>query len=442
MKSKSSAQTVRLCLSSAIIGHDPVLPDESTNGEEDSTTAEASNQESSGNDASSESGDGKRQDSSADANSSPNEGETSAGEPSSTTTNEKTSPSLRDGAKQCLKRNQCLKTLSSETEAESSTDAEKFSDVSTDRRGKQQKCKGKGSVASSETQSEGASESNQSSEPRDTTSHGADDSSAPDDSGWSMSEDIMLRGMKESPDNLSWADIGKGLNRNKNDVKARWKVIKDRAPANADTETENHETASRTGDDEDKGTSATQTTDGSKGTTAKHKGQRNYKVAQETREAKKRAEKASQSQMEVLSGEEASSEESAATDDEGQDESGSQAEHRRQLRYHHKHIYDTLYPAEIEIEPDEYLSAQDAAILAAVDGRYKRARWLEMQANFFNVTGLMIPLHVLRDKCEVAETRARSNSASTRDVPREVKSRGDAERRINRAGGRNSDSEA
>lgn len=33
--------------------------------------------------------------------------------------------------------------------------------------------------------------------------------------------------MKESQGNLSWADIDKALNRHKNDVKARWKAIKD-----------------------------------------------------------------------------------------------------------------------------------------------------------------------------------------------------------------------
>ena len=57
--------------------------------------------------------------------------------------------------------------------------------------------------------------------------------SAPNDSGWTLSEDHLLRSLKEGGE--TWAAICSGLNKGKKDVRARWNIIKDQPrPSDAD----------------------------------------------------------------------------------------------------------------------------------------------------------------------------------------------------------------
>jgi len=99
--------------------------------------------------------------------------------------------------------------------------------------GEDQDSSGKGDDASTGISTPGADSSNDGAS--DQGSHKAasaentdsNESSGPgpaSDSGWSISEDHLLRGMKEAGD-VTWAEIGQALNRGKNEVKARWKVI-------------------------------------------------------------------------------------------------------------------------------------------------------------------------------------------------------------------------
>lgn len=265
-----------------------------------------------------------------------------------------------------------------------------------------------------------------------------------DSGGWSISEDCLLRSMKESKDNLPWAEIGHVLGRHSNDVKARWVVIRDIPAQFASSEEasgEEQESSAQESqgaselskklarapdetssavEDESQGASepAKEHTGKGKGKAAVatkwHKGQRNDKVAMENKSARSKAAEANERERDILSGEEASSESSGPLcgeeddDDDEDDEAGGfhygwPESNRQDARYMRNHLYPELYPGVIDPEPDEFFGEHDCAVLAAVDSKYKQSRWLEMQANFYNVTGRMVPLHLIRDKCERAE---------------------------------------
>jgi hypothetical protein len=131
-----------------------------------------------------------------------------------------------------------------------------------------------------------------------------------------------------------------------------------------------------------------------------HSGTRNRKVAIENKLAKARAKAKAQehddSSMESGQGASGNTSESSCL-------GYGDPERHEQMKYLQDHIYGEMYPADIHPNPDAYLSRSDCALLATIDSKYKRSRWLEMQANFFNVTGRMVPLEALRDRCEGAE---------------------------------------
>ncbi|KAI9158799.1 hypothetical protein HJFPF1_06797 [Paramyrothecium foliicola] len=210
-------------------------------------------------------------------------------------------------------------------------------------------------------------------------------SAGSDASGWTLSEDTLLRSMKTAKENLPWADIGEALKRGKGDVKARWKVIKD-LPHQALSEEDGGEEPNATKKE---------------GSVAPVKEKIETKGKKHKRPPKT-AETSEPSQANCLSGDEASSEASseASADDALSYRS---SERRRQDRYLRKHIWSRLYPSSVRPRPDDYFDEADCAVLAAVHGRHTHARWLEMQANFYNATGRMVPLDVIRARCEGAE---------------------------------------
>lgn len=397
----------------------------------------------------------------------------------------------RSGHEKCLK-DRCLKAedsgdgpqSSSEPDStqpsgdsrktESSTDNQSEAATSEVKKGKKKAKKGK-PASSTETASttevtsnDMSANDNASTDPnitaegssKDSTSNcntvSSKQSTTPNDSGWSISEDYILKGMKESDQPATWADIGSALNRSKSEVRARWKLIKDQVrpqQPSADDTTEPEPTGDSDqaggeaspveeddGDDgRDKGKAATSSvtshgdSNGSnvngegngkgKGKQASntnkwHKGTRNDKVASENKQAKAEATKIQQETSKILSGEEASSESSASSSSSSQSSSISQldygnSEKNDEMRYLQDHIYADLYPAAIHPEPDAYLSKRDCELLAAIDSKQKCSRWLEMQANFFNVTGRMVPLDAIRARCERAEEREISNARQT-----------------------------
>jgi len=70
----------------------------------------------------------------------------------------------------------------------------------------------------------------------------------------------------------------------------------------------------------------------------------------------------------------------------------------RQL-YVENQIKENLHPPYL----GSHYTKRDCEVLASMDSKMKRGKWLEMQANFFNATGQMLPLSVFRDRCEAAE---------------------------------------
>ncbi|KAJ4327988.1 hypothetical protein N0V84_001518 [Fusarium piperis] len=125
-----------------------------------------------------------------------------------------------------------------------------------------------------------------------------------------------------------------------------------------------------------------------------HSGIRNNEIAAENKKAKA---KASQQDNQYPSGEDASSESSDV-------ESSSP---------NTKNIID---------EPDEDLCKKDSELPGSIHSRQKMSRWLEMQINFHNVTGCLIPLELIKAKCEREEADSDARRAE-RAVDREEEGR-------------------
>ncbi|KAK2936335.1 hypothetical protein FoTM2_004279 [Fusarium oxysporum f. sp. vasinfectum] len=205
------------------------------------------------------------------------------------------------------------------------------------------------------------------------------------DPNWSLSEDCRLRSMKEAGE--TWTFISDSLCKTKDD------------DSDDDTSSEDmSETKTR------------------KSTVANkwHKGARNLKVAKENQEAKARA-KAKTSLPDVSSADEAKDE----SDDDSSLFRYGDREKREQMKYLQEHVYGAMYPPYIHPQPDAYLGKRDCALLATIDSKYKRSRWLEMQANFYNVTGRMVPLESLKARCERAEAE-KTERSKTRELERRM----------------------
>lgn len=270
--------------------------------------------------------------------------------------------------------------------------------------------------------------------------------SSVDSGGWSASEDCLLRSLKESKDDLPWVEIGTALGRTKNDVRARWVVIKDQPAQFAySDEASGEETESLAQESQgpskpsqkpakgsDEARSAVDAPEPVRDAKGKGKAkvsapakwrkeQRNDKVALENKSARSKAAETNERERDILSGEEASSESLGPLGDEEEEDDDDDGLHygwpeskRQDARYMRNHIYPELYPSKIRPESDEFFGEHDCAVLAAVDSKYKRSRWLEMQANFYNVTGRMVPLYLIRDKCERAEAQQPSSPVDER----------------------------
>ncbi|KAM3429541.1 hypothetical protein MY4824_008195 [Beauveria thailandica] len=227
------------------------------------------------------------------------------------------------------------------------------------------------SITKSSTAAAQSEESSQSNKTSSGDKNGPEATSTKDKSGWSLSEDSLLRSMKEADDGLSWEEIGKSLNRGKNECKSRWKVIKNHQPAQEALPE-----------------------DGLDGDDAKQ----DQKAPSPTEADDEKTAKVSTPNQQVV---EASADaEVVAARQPRDDDDDLMSEHERQKRYWHRHIGRHLYPASVRIEPDAHFSQSDCRVLEMIDARHGSVRWLEAQARFYNETGRMVPLDVIRRKCE------------------------------------------
>ncbi|KAK1968429.1 hypothetical protein LY78DRAFT_701539 [Colletotrichum sublineola] len=122
----------------------------------------------------------------------------------------------------------------------------------------------------------------------------------------------------------------------------------------------------------------------------------------------------------------ASSSTSSATSNDGNDgddasDSPAQCYDRelvRQERYIRRHVNPALYPpisyplmpppnAVCPPSDEDKRQRRNDKILASLVSRREATKWLEMQANFYNVTGRMVPLHMIKARCEAEEGRSK-----------------------------------
>lgn len=185
-------------------------------------------------------------------------------------------------------------------------------------------------------------------------------------SRWSESEDAILKSMKEGGE--TWATIASALGRGKKDVQQQFKESK--APKEGGTKSL----------------------------------KRNARTGGKSRSPKNSSKKHSRDQKKSMphlswsSGDESTS---ASPEPESVDSDA------QQQIYLQDQIRENLYPPYLSLKDDAHFTKRDCEVLATVDSKMKRGKWLEMQANFFNATGKMVPISVFRDKCEAAEAEER-----------------------------------
>ncbi|KAG5999382.1 hypothetical protein E4U43_002094 [Claviceps pusilla] len=248
------------------------------------------------------------------------------------------------------------------------------------------------------------------------SSEGKESASGTDDvqAGWTISEDALLRGMKdESTENVSWADIATALGRTKNDVKGRWKVIKDGEAGDAEA-----------GDDgQGKGNHNRNRNRNRKAKAkAKHQEVQTTKTSSTNNSSSAQTREANTSPKERR--QDAESCESPHLrihhhhDDHnhGNDETESEAdEHVLQKRYLYRDIYGSLYPPTLDLTPDGILNKEDCATLATIASKYEQNRLLEMQANFMNAAGRKVPISYLRGKLLSGQRAQRAQRQEERE---------------------------
>ncbi|KAH0432857.1 hypothetical protein CcaCcLH18_06141 [Colletotrichum camelliae] len=285
----------------------------------------------------------------------------------------------------------------------------------------------------------------------------ASTSAKPSTSGnWTDSEDALIISMKEGGE--TWAAIGNAMNRGKNEVKKRWHVVKanhanstesggDTQPDKSAESTEEKKSEPKAeGKQKNKGkekqnmecTKLKNAKDDVTGCKKKGKKQQVECDKQKSKEPKQKkkpklavkepvaeksesedddAESSSYRERMNLLRDTSSESESPATSGDDADAPGHyEREVARQERYIRRHVHPQLYPAPPLARapsPADKRQRRDDAILAAVASRREATKWLEMQANFFNVTGRMVPLHLIKARCEAEEDRGKAAGVRT-----------------------------
>lgn len=204
-----------------------------------------------------------------------------------------------------------------------------------------------------------------------------------------MSEDVILVHMKKDDRKPSWTEIAQAMHKSKKDIKSRWKTLQDKMEQPSSQEEEDPSEPEVEQQPERK--------------TRKSRKRRG-------RRASKHKPSAQAEETIVLSAE-ASPDDSPADQKSPSSSSeadsltyaGSDREIRRQKKYLQKHIRAKMFPPDKYPRADETFSQEDCEILASVESQYKRSKCLEMQANFYNVTGRLVPIELIRARCEKEE---------------------------------------
>ncbi|KAL0944026.1 uncharacterized protein CTRU02_201913 [Colletotrichum truncatum] len=351
----------------------------------------------------------------------------------------------------CLKKNnfKCIKhknrkeekTVESETESEESSAAKSTSENEPASDGVASEVDSS-EAAVTESEMSGDASSNEDGTSSDASLENEDASSSAQSSNtgtWTPSEDALILSMKAGGE--TWTEIGKAINRGKNEVKKRWHVVK----ANNANSTES---------EGDKPT----------GNVTNAIGERNREIKEEKKQ-KKKAKKQQKAEPARGKSKKVGQKKKHAVEDSAQDPAPSESDDAQSLssyrarmnllqdtssvseseyssvsgndnndpdapgyyerelilqnRYIRRHVHPALYPV-TTLEPPsnpplvrapspaDKRQRRDDAIFAAVASRREATRWLEMQANFFNVTGRMVPLHLIKARCEAEEDKGKA----------------------------------
>ncbi|KAM0335712.1 hypothetical protein ACHAQA_000762 [Verticillium albo-atrum] len=240
---------------------------------------------------------------------------------------------------------------------------------------------------------------------------------------WTESEDAMIVGMKE--DNASWAVIGNAIGRGKNEVKKRYheiKVVKANAAAvqdgekDATKEVKKSMEAENTNDTPGDGNRHNKKKNNNDKFTSKNGCKK--KASKKSKSPPKPAHSTASTSLSAMEAALLASPASSTTDDEPggydaddydpyapgphTDPIAHERERRRQDRFMQRHLWAALYPRRTAAEDfaGQGFSRRDRRLLAELEDRRLGNRWLEMQANFFNATGRMLPLHLIKAKLE------------------------------------------
>ncbi|SPO00676.1 uncharacterized protein DNG_03424 [Cephalotrichum gorgonifer] len=187
---------------------------------------------------------------------------------------------------------------------------------------------------------------------------------------WTDSQDALLLSMKEGGE--TWMAIATALGRGKRDVQRRFRKVK----ANCEEETDKNMPHLK----------------------------KNSRAGGKSWSPKMPNKKQSRAMGKSTPSSQSSSQ--SESTDSSPDPGSTESEGEQQL-YLQEQIRENLYPPYLSLEADDHFTKRDCAVLATVDSKMRRGKWLEMQANFFNATGKMVPLSVFRDKCEAAEAEER-----------------------------------
>ena len=268
---------------------------------------------------------------------------------------------------------------------------------------------------SSKAETSSAADSGAKSETTENSKAGNEASTVDDDDGWTMSETALLKGMKEG--GSTWAGITKALNKSKSQCQQKWKAVQAEEKSGgdggdtADKENEAEKSGGDGGDPTDKKDEAAKS-GGDGGDSTDKKKQAEVKSDRKTK--KKQAEvksvakngKTSESKKAKPPASKIKPPEPAPRSSSSSSESPSttsSVERAEQARYLQTEIYPQLYPPIITPKPDDFFSSSDCDALAHAHSKAMRSRMLEMQANFYNATGRMVPLSFLASKCEGSE---------------------------------------
>jgi hypothetical protein len=240
-----------------------------------------------------------------------------------------------------------------------------------------------------------------------------------DTPGWSASLDALLVAMKEGDE--TWADISRALCKSKKEVKARYKELaasdSSQSPTRDAASQERIAKKTKSAEKKARMDKAKAREKESKRGKPKRDGQK--ETARETAQTlfavrqKQTGNIAgggtldldSRSKRSLVTVPPARNPNRPVDDD--SDSDIAQRDYLQKIR-------EEIYPAYLSFEPDPYLTEQDCRVLATVHSKMQRSRWLEMQANFCNATGVMIPIEFLKQKTEEAEAKALAEERNAR----------------------------